>query len=103
LTPRIPACAQTRFRNVSQKGKTPLLNFSHLSLTELVKKREWAQLPEYERIGRIYAFVQNEIAFGYNDADDIPASEVLKDGYEQCNTKGTLLMALLQSRSRNLR
>ncbi|QDL94912.1 transglutaminase domain-containing protein (plasmid) [Paroceanicella profunda] len=36
------------------------------------------------------------MAFGYNRADDIPASEVLSDGYGQCNTKGTLLMALLR-------
>jgi hypothetical protein len=76
--------------------ETPLLDFSHPWLTELVKNRGWASLPEYERIGSIYAFVQNEIAFGYNEADDIPASAVLKDGYGQCNTKGTLLMALLR-------
>jgi len=29
--------------------------------------------------------------------DNISASEVLKDGYGQCNTKGTLLMALLRA------
>jgi hypothetical protein len=40
--------------------------------------------------------VQNEIKFGYNESDDLKASEVLKDGYGQCNTKGTLLMALLR-------
>jgi hypothetical protein len=76
--------------------ETRLLDFDHPSLTELVRNRGWASPSEYERIGRIYAFVQNEIAFGYNEADDIPASQVLKDGYGQCNTKGTLLMALLR-------
>lgn len=40
--------------------------------------------------------MQNEIAFGYNEADDIPASQVYGDGYGQCNTKATLLMALLR-------
>ena len=35
--------------------------------------------------------------FGYNRFDDIPASEVLSDGYGQRNTKGTLLMALLRA------
>jgi transglutaminase-like putative cysteine protease len=53
-------------------------------------------LPEYEPIAHIYNFVQNEIAFGYNEANDIPSSQVYRDGYGQCNTKGTLLMALLR-------
>lgn len=53
-------------------------------------------LPVYERVAHIYDFVQNEIAFGYNEADNIPASEVYRDGYGQCNTKGTLIMALLR-------
>lgn len=77
-------------------NETHLLDFSHLSLVDLVKSRGWADLPEYERIGSIYEFVQNEIVFGYNEADDIPASQVYSDGYGQCNTKGTLLMALLR-------
>lgn len=72
------------------------LDFSHSLLTELVKSRCWAMLDVYERIARIYEFVQNEIAFGYNESDDIPASKVYRDGYGQCNTKGTLLMALLR-------
>ena len=37
------------------------------------------------------------ILFGYNTDDKIKASRVLKDGYGQCNTKGTLLMALLRA------
>jgi len=76
--------------------ETRLLDFNHPSLTDLVRNRGWASLSEYERIGRIYAFVQNEIAFGYNEADDIPASQVLKDGCGECNTRDTLLMALLR-------
>lgn len=75
---------------------TPLLDFNHPSVADLVLSRDWTKLPEYERIGRIYDFVQNEISFGYNQADDIPASNVLTDGLGQCNTKGTLLMALLR-------
>lgn len=35
--------------------------------------------------------------FGYNISDDITAEQVLKDGYGQCNTKGTLFMALLRA------
>jgi hypothetical protein len=76
--------------------ETPLLDFSHPFLTLVENERGWISLPEYERIAGIYAFVQNEIAFGYNEADNIPASQVYLDGYGQCNTKGTLLMALLR-------
>lgn len=76
--------------------ETRLLDFSHPSLRELIKHRGWINLPEYERIAAIYDFVQNEIAFGYNEADNIPASHVYSDGYGQCNTKGTLFMALLR-------
>ena len=76
--------------------ETRLLDFNRPSLSELVQSRGWATLPEYERIARIYDFVQNEIAFGYNETDDIPASQVYSDGYGQCNTKGTLFMALLR-------
>lgn len=76
--------------------ETPLLNFNSPPLVQLVSSRGWRTLPEYERIAQIYNFVQNEIIFGYNEADDIPASVIYSDGYGQCNTKGTLFMALLR-------
>lgn len=75
---------------------TALLNFNHTEIHQLVTNRGWLQLANEERIARIYDFVQNEIAFGYNEADDLAASQVLADGIGQCNTKGTLLMALLR-------
>lgn len=76
---------------------TPLLDFAHPSLQRLVAQRGWAMLPASERIGRIYDFVRNEIAFGYNTGDELTASQVLADGYGQCNTKATLFMALLRA------
>lgn len=48
-------------------------------------------------IGAVYDFVRDCIALGYNESDDLPASRVLADGYGQCNTKATLLMALLRA------
>lgn len=78
-------------------ASTPLLDFGHSSISQLVEARGWEPLPKHDRIGSIYNFVRNEIAFGYNRADDISASEVLADGFGQCNTKGTLLMALLRA------
>ncbi|MFF4576550.1 transglutaminase family protein [Streptomyces sp. NPDC001410] len=76
---------------------TRLLDFEDPRIQALIRDRRWRDLPEHERIGAIYDFVQNEIAFGYNESDDLPASAVLADGYGQCNTKTTLLMALLRA------
>ena len=59
-------------------------------------ERGWSELPEFERVRAIYDFVRDEILFGYNVDDSIPASRVLADGFGQCNTKGTLFMALLR-------
>jgi len=78
-------------------SETPLLDYGATSIRSLVTQRGWADLSLSARIGAIYDFVRNEVHFGYNRADDIPASEVLADGYGQCNTKGTLLMALLRA------
>ena len=63
---------------------------------EILARHSWAALPEQERIGAVCDFVRDEIPFGYNSSDDLPASAVLADGYGQCNTKTTLLMALLR-------
>ncbi|MBU0589196.1 MAG: transglutaminase-like domain-containing protein [Gammaproteobacteria bacterium] len=76
---------------------TELLDYQHPELQRLIAGRGWEKLPEYERIGAIYEFVRNEIAFGYNVTDNLRASQVLADGLGQCNTKATLLMALLRA------
>ena len=77
--------------------ETLILNFNHPELVALVESRNWNELSDYDKIGAIYDFVQNEILFGYNESDDLPATAVLRDGYGQCNTKSTLIMALLRS------
>jgi len=77
--------------------ETKLLNYAHPHIQELIHSRQWEQLPIKERILGVYNYVRDEIIFGYNRADDIPASEVLQDGYGQCNTKGVLFMALLRA------
>ena len=70
--------------------ETPLLNFNHRSLIDVVKYRDWNALPEDDRIGQVYDFVQNEIAFGYNEADNIPASKVLSDGWVEYTSQRPL-------------
>ena len=58
---------------------------------------KWKEMGEFERIKAIYNYVRDDILFGYNIDDGISASKVLADGYGQCNTKGTLFMALLRA------
>lgn len=76
---------------------TQLLDYGHPRLRALIAERGWEDMTEFERIGAIYDFVRNEILFGYSVSDDRPASAVLRDGYGQCNTKATLMMALLRA------
>ena len=50
-----------------------------------------------KRIIEIYNFVRDDIIVGFNEKDNTPASQVLKDNYGQCNTKAILAMALLRA------
>ena len=77
--------------------KTYMLNYETQEITDLIRAHKWNDLDEYNKIGAIYDFVQNEILLGYNKYDNLTATQVLKDGYGQCNTKATLLMALLRA------
>ena len=77
--------------------ETKMLNYHSPAIQELIDSRKWHKLNEYSKIKSIYEFVQNEILFGYNCSDTLTAEQVLLDGYGQCNTKATLLMALLRA------
>jgi len=77
--------------------ETSMLDFNHPQIQSLIEQRKWKTLSQYDAIGAVYNFVRDETRFGYNKDDRLTASQVLKDGYGQCNTKGTLLMALLRA------
>lgn len=77
--------------------ETKMLDYSNESIQQLIQKREWNNMDEFACLKSIYNFVRDKILFGYNIDDNIPASKVLADGYGQCNTKGTLFMALLRA------
>lgn len=77
--------------------ETAMLDFNHPNIQALITERGWRNLNSFDAIGEIYLFVRDEIRFGYNTDDRLSASKVLADGYGQCNTKGTLLMALLRA------
>ena len=73
-----------------------MLNFSDTSIQRLIRDRQQKNADDFNHIRQIYNFVRDEIKFGYNVDDSVSASKVLSDRYEQCNTKGTLFMALLR-------
>lgn len=75
---------------------TKLLDYDNQEIQELIKKKGWNKLNEDNKIRKIYGFVRDDILFGYNKKDNLSASQILKDGYGQCNTKAILLMALLR-------
>lgn len=76
--------------------ETRLLNYSSSTIQALIHSRGWQYLQPFEQIGQIYNYVRDEIKFGYNMDDELDAAKVLADGFGQCNTKGTLFMALLR-------
>lgn len=76
--------------------ETKILNYSNKEIIKLVNFRKWNNLKDSEKVKAIYNYVKDEILFGYNTSDNIKASQVLKDGYGQCNTKAILFMALLR-------
>jgi len=77
--------------------RTEILNFDALNIILLVQERGWSKMTASEKAKHIYNYVRDEVTFGYNVNDSISASQVLKDGYGQCNTKANLFMALLRA------
>jgi len=76
--------------------ETQMLDFSNPQIENLITQRKWRELSAFDVIDAVYNYVRDEIHFGYNADDKLSASQVIKDGYGQCNTKGTLLIALLR-------
>lgn len=76
---------------------TTMLDYQQPAIQQLIEQQGWRRLPAAEQINAVYLYVRDQIRFGYNRDDSLPASQVLADGYGQCNTKGTLLMALLRA------
>ena len=95
---QVKTFSQSNLKNMENYLKeTPILNFSDSTIQSLVNQKKWLSLEKTERVKAVYNYVRNDIKFGYNKSDDITASQVLKDGYGQCNTKATLLMALFRA------
>lgn len=55
--------------------ETCMLDYSNPAIQELIQKKKWKELDEFERIKGIYNFVRDDILFGYNEDDAICASK----------------------------
>ena len=98
LLTQLNAFSQTNLKTMNNYLKeTPILNYSTPSIQSLIKEKKWMELDTIEKVKSIYNYVRDGIEFGYNISDNITATEILEDGYGQCNTKATLLMALLRA------
>src|SRR4030042_693437 len=88
---------QAEISSLKYLEETKLLDYNSVIIANLVTNRGWREYSEEEKIRCVYNFVKDEIRFGYNETDRVPASKVLEEGYGQCNTKNTLFMALLRA------
>ena len=78
--------------------ETKLLNYRDASITHLLETRGWNSIQdESVLIGSIYAFVRDEIAYGYTKSFELSSSQILHKGYGNCITKTILLMGLFRA------
>lgn len=52
--------------NTQYLEKTAMLDYDNVRIQQLIKRRKWKDLPDFERIRAIYDYVRDEILFGYN-------------------------------------
>jgi hypothetical protein len=83
--------------NIENLEATQLLDYTSSSVIAFKNKAlaRTAKNPAAQ-LRALYLAI-TKLPLGYNRNDNIPASEVLRDGYGQCNTKTILLMALARS------
>ncbi len=74
-------------------GATRILDFNDPALVKQRLHILTNQKTDRQKLEALYDFVRS-LPLGYSSNDDVPASQVLRDGYGQCNTKVNLLMAL---------
>ncbi len=76
---------------------TKILDYDAPTIKDLIQEKGWNKLTDTKKIKNVYNYVRDDIKFGYNIDDSISASQVLDDGFGQCNTKANLFMALLRA------
>lgn len=75
-----------------------LADFQHPLVSKKAEELTKGCLTLKEKIAAIFYYVRDDIKFGFPlAADFIKASETILLGYGQCNTKGTLFLALCKA------
>ncbi|MGL4404755.1 MAG: transglutaminase-like domain-containing protein, partial [Notoacmeibacter sp.] len=77
---------------------TALIDSDHAKIVGLAQRLAPNELPKLEKVKRIFVFVRDEIKFGFGPRFyEHTASEVAEMRLGYCNTKGTLMVALLRA------
>jgi hypothetical protein len=75
-----------------------LADFDHPLIQQTAKKLMSGTNSVREALERIFMFVRDDIVFAFPpEGDFVKASQTIKRGYGQCNTKGTLFLALCKA------
>ena len=91
---------QVKIKNMEKYLKeTMMLDYSNEKIQQLIKERKWNELDEFECIRDIYNFVRDEILFGYNIDDSLPARNIARS--QQCHKQRSFCVALTKTVSQN--
>lgn len=83
---------------VDELAPTKLINCDHPDIIALVRRIAPKDLPTVEKVRRIFAFVRDDVKFGFGPRFyEHSASEIAEMRVGYCNTKGTLMVALLRA------
>lgn len=75
-----------------------LADFEHPLVCDLARRLTDGEAGVRGKLARLFLFVRDEIKFGFPAHGDLlAASEVIRQGYGQCNNKGTVLLALCKA------
>ena len=75
-----------------------LADFDHPIIQELAARLTKSEATPRGKLDRIFHYVRDDILFGFPvDGDFVNASDTIRLGYGQCNTKATLLLALCKA------
>ena len=75
-----------------------LADHDHPAIRELSARLTQSETTARGKLDRIFHYVRDDIRFGFPvDGDFVKASDTIRMGYGQCNTKATLLLALCKA------
>ena len=80
------------------KSEQPLADHDHPLIRETADRLTRGEASPRRKLEKLFYYVRDDIRFGFpKEGDLVKASETLKLGMGQCNTKGALLLALCRA------